>query len=94
MLLNFHDIGQTGITILSQELGNSVKTNSNGEVKKTYLAHKISCVFRHQWAFDDLNNDRFVVFDMFRRVTGPGRTMRRNSIGFECLLKPCIRNET
>lgn len=40
------------------------KTNSNGEVKNTYLAHKISCVFRHQLA---LNNDKkFVAFDMFR----------------------------
>jgi hypothetical protein len=64
MLLDFRDIGQARITILPQQLGKSVKTNSNGEVKNTYLAHKISCVFRHQLA---LNNDKkFVAFDMFR----------------------------
>jgi hypothetical protein len=34
MLLDFRDIGQTGITVLSQQLGNNVKTNSNGEVEK------------------------------------------------------------
>ncbi len=48
MPLDFRDIGQTGITILSQQLGNSVKTSSNGEVRKTYLACKVSCEFRHQ----------------------------------------------
>jgi hypothetical protein len=37
MLLDFRDVGQTGITILSQQLGNSVKTNLNGEVKKDLL---------------------------------------------------------
>ena len=39
MLLNFRDIGQTGVTILSQQLRNSVKTDSNGKEKETHLAH-------------------------------------------------------
>ena len=78
MFFNFRNIGQTRITILSQQLDNSVKTNSNIEVTKIYLAHKITCVFRHQWT---VNKVKFVAFDMFRYVTEPGRIIRRYCIG-------------
>ncbi len=63
MPLDFRDIGQTGIAILSQQLGNGVKTSSNGEVRKTYLAYKVSCEFHHQLPLRfvlELNEERDV----------------------------------